>query len=219
MYVNRDVLLTIKFWDNKPPEGTRYWSVQRECQNVSLLEMMRFAIENSSDPIRLHPQPQKYRDALANLHAFSDEGRERQSFRDTPGAIEYNTPPRVKRCYGWMMISGQELCTLPLRMRALEVRLDGAVRDISPSEDYHAIVYEYISDNGCTFSPEVVQAQLDFFWLAGFCLVPSPVENWRGTGILVDMADLVCPWHIPWHPMLYGPRRAAGLCDGTRTGA
>lgn len=207
-------MLIIKFWDNKPPEGTRYWSVQRECQNVSLLEMMRFSIENSSDPIRLHSQPQTYRDALANLHAFSDGGRERQSFRDTPGAIEYGTPPRVRRCYGWMMISGEELCALPLKMRIPEVRLQGAVRNISPREDYHAIVYEYVSNTGCALSSEVVQAQLDFFWLAGFCLVPSRAENWKGVGILVDMADLICPWHIPWHPSLYGQRRAAEVCDG-----
>lgn len=78
-------------------------------------------------------------------------------------------------------------------MRVPEVRLDGAVRDISPSEDYHAIVYEYVSDTGCAFSSEIVQAQLDFFWLAGFCLVPSRVENWKGVGILVDMADLIYP--------------------------
>ncbi|KAM5368762.1 hypothetical protein ACJZ2D_009316 [Fusarium nematophilum] len=196
------------FWDNHPPKDTRYWAVQRECQNASLLEMMRFAVENSSDSIWLHPQPKTFRNALLNLHAFSDEGRTRQLFRNTPGAIQYSTTPHLRKCYGWIVISGKELCALPSKVRTPEAKVDDVVREISPNEDYHAVVYEYVSNTRCTLSTEAVQAQLDFFWLAGFCLVPLRIENWKGTGILVDMADLICPWHAAWFPSQYEQRDA-----------
>ncbi|KAH8650414.1 hypothetical protein BGZ61DRAFT_542225 [Ilyonectria robusta] len=75
------------FWDNHAPEDTRYWAIQRECQNASLLEMIRFAIEHSSDSIWLNPEPKTFHDAILNLHAFSDEGRRRQLFRKTPGVV------------------------------------------------------------------------------------------------------------------------------------
>ncbi|KAF2458181.1 hypothetical protein BDY21DRAFT_214789 [Lineolata rhizophorae] len=155
------------FWDNHPPKDTRYWAVQRECQNASLLEKMRFAIENSSESIWLHPQPKTFRDALLSLHAFSDEGRSRQLYRNTPGAIQYNTAPHLRKCYGWIMISGKELCALPSKVRTLEAQVDGVVREISPKEDYHAIAYEYVPNIRCTLSTEIMQAQLDFFGSPG----------------------------------------------------
>lgn len=203
------LLLTIKFWDNQaPPEHTRYWAIQRECQNASLLELMRCAIERSSDPIWLSPEPKTFHDAARNLHAFSDEGRSRQRFRETPGAVKYSTVPHLRKCYGWTMISGKELCALPPSMVSPRVRLDADMREISPSQDYHAIVYEYVSDSDHALDIEVVQAQLDLFWLAGFCLVPMRIENWKGAGVLVDMADLICPWHAGWFSSRYKRRHA-----------
>ncbi|KAH7151929.1 hypothetical protein B0J13DRAFT_251942 [Dactylonectria estremocensis] len=196
------------FWDNHAPEDTRYWAIQRECQNASLLEMMRFAIEHSSDSIWLNPEPKTFHDAVLNLHAFSDEGRRRQLFRKKPGVVQYSNTPQLRKCHGWTMMTGKELYALPSFARPSAVRVDRIMRDISPSEDYYAIVYEYVSDGQSGLATDEVQAQLDFFWLTGFCLVPLRTENWKGTGILVDMADLVCPWHAAWFPSLYKRRGA-----------
>jgi hypothetical protein len=147
-----------------------------------------------------------------NLYAFSDEGRRRQPLRNTPGAIQYSATPRLRKCYGWTMLSGEQLCALPPGTRPPEKRLDGLTRKIVRGEEYHAIVYEYVPDS--SHDPvifDIVQDQLDLFWLSGFCMVPLRAENWKGSGILVDMADLICPWHAAWFPGLYRQRHAGEI--------
>ncbi|KAF4944504.1 hypothetical protein FGADI_12643, partial [Fusarium gaditjirri] len=186
------------FWDNQPPEGTRYWAFQRECQNASLLAKMRFAIDNSSDPIWLNPNPTTFRDAASNLHAFSNEGCSRQLYRKMLGALEYSAAPRLRECYGWTSISGKELCTMPSVLYPPEVRLGDEVRKISPTDEYCAIVYEYVPSSDVGLDVDVVQAQLDFLWLGGWCLVPLQPANWGGVGILLDMGDPICLWHAGW---------------------
>ncbi|RBR24091.1 uncharacterized protein FIESC28_03090 [Fusarium coffeatum] len=191
------------FWDNQPPEGTRYWAFQRECQNASLLAKMRFAIDNSSDPVWLNPNPTTFHDAASNLHAFSNEGRSRQLYRKLLGAVEYSTAPRLRECYGWTSMSGKELCTMPSILHPPEVRTGDEVRKISPTEEYHAIVYEYVPSRDVGLDVDVVQAQLDFLWLGGWCLVPLQSANWGGVGILLDMGDPICLWHAGWFKSRY----------------
>ncbi|PNY22354.1 Uncharacterized protein TCAP_07149 [Tolypocladium capitatum] len=203
------------FWDSRAPDDTRYWAIQRECQNASLLQKMHFAIEHSSDSIWLNPEPKTFDDALRNLHAFSDEGRRRQRFRNTPGAVEYTDALRTRKCFGWTTISGEELCALRPDSRPPEMNMDGVIREISPTECYYAIVYEYVPDTQCALAADVLQAQLDFFWLSGFCLVPLRAENWKGPGILLDLADLICPWQAAWFASLYRQRRAREVTQNT----
>lgn len=74
--------------------------------------MMHFAIEHCSDSVWLNPEPKTFHDAVRNIYAFSDEGRRRQWFRDTPGAIEYTNAPRMRKYFGWTTISGEKLCAL-----------------------------------------------------------------------------------------------------------
>ncbi|KAG6286190.1 hypothetical protein E4U09_006858 [Claviceps aff. purpurea] len=106
---------------------------------------MRFAIENSSDPIWLNPNPATFDDAVSNLHAFSTEGRSEARFRDMPGAVEYKTAPRLRECYGWTTISGKELWALSLRLKPPELKINGReVRNMRSTEEYRAIVYEYV---------------------------------------------------------------------------
>ncbi|KAF0644050.1 hypothetical protein FPSE5266_20055 [Fusarium pseudograminearum] len=186
------------FWENKPPEGTKYWAVQRECQNASLLAKMRYVINNSSDPIWLRPNPTRFREAASNLYAFSDEGRSRQLYRNMPGAVEYNTAPHLRECYGWTWISGKELRAVPARLRPPEVRSGNEIRNFWPTEEYHAILYEYVPSSDAGFDVDVVQAQLDFLWLGGWCFLDLPPANWGGVGILLDMADPICLWHAGW---------------------
>ncbi len=44
----------------------------------------------------------------------------------------------------------------------------------------------------------MVQRHFDFFYLAGFVLVPFREPNWRGKGVLVDFSDLVPPHSRRW---------------------
>ncbi|EWZ78679.1 hypothetical protein FOWG_17097 [Fusarium oxysporum f. sp. lycopersici MN25] len=201
------------FWDNQPPEGTRYWAFQRECQNASLLMKMRFAIDSSSDPIWLNPNPTTFRDAASNLHAFSNEGRSRQLHRKTLGAVKYSTAPRLRECYGWTSISGKELCTRLSILHPPEVRLGDEVRKLSPTEEYRAIVYEYVPSSDVGLDVDVVQAQLDFLWLGGWCLVPLQPANWGGVGILLDMGDPICLWHAGWFKSWYKRRYAREITE------
>ncbi|KAG6209100.1 hypothetical protein E4U34_007719 [Claviceps purpurea] len=194
------------FWHTKAPEGTDYWALQRECHNASLIAKMRFAIENSSEPIWLKPNPKTFDDAASNLHAFSAEGRSEQRFRDMPGAVEYSnsTAPRLRECYGWTSISGKELWALPPRLRPPQLTIDRhEVRNMWPTEEYRAIVYEYVPSSEAGLDAEVVQAQLDFFWLGGWCMVPMRIENWGGAGILLDISDAICLCHAGWHTHRY----------------
>lgn len=149
-----------------------------------------------------------------NLYAFSDEGRRHRPFRNTPGAIQYSAAPHLRKCYGWTMLSGEQLCALPSGNRPAEERINGLTRKIVRGEQYHAILYEYVPDS--SHSPivsDIVQDQLDLFWLSGFCMVPLRAENWKGSGILVDMADLICPWHAAWFPSLYRQRHAGDIVE------
>lgn len=164
---------------------------------------MRFAIDKSSDPIWLNPNPTTFQDAALNLHAFSDEGRSRQLHRKNLGAVEYSTAPRLRECYGWTSISGDEYCRLPSVLHPPEVRSGREVRNIWPTEEYRAIVYEYVPSSDAGLDVDIVQAQLDFLWLGGWCLVPLRPENWGGVGILLDMADPICLWHASWFQSRY----------------
>ncbi|KAK4078102.1 hypothetical protein Purlil1_12071 [Purpureocillium lilacinum] len=206
--MNNQVSALKVFWDTKAPEGTRYWAVQRECQNASLLQMIQFATEQYPDSIWLNPNPTSFSDAVRNLHAFSDEGRQRKRFRDVPGAINHTSTPRLRECFGWTTVAGGDLCALQPDVRPPRVHMDGRPRGISPNESYYAILYELLPDDTCALVADVLQSQLDFFWLCGFCLVPLRSENWKGPGILLDLADLICPWQAGWFSSTYRRRRA-----------
>ncbi|PNP49206.1 hypothetical protein THARTR1_10008 [Trichoderma harzianum] len=62
------------FWDNKAPDGMRYWGFQRECQNAALLQMIRSTVETPTEPIYLKGESKSWKDAARNLYAFSTEG-------------------------------------------------------------------------------------------------------------------------------------------------
>lgn len=170
--------------------------------------MIHFATEHYSDSIWLNPDPRTFPDAIRNLHAFSDEGRERKLFRDIPGAVNYTSTLRARKCFGWTTVRGEDLYALRRDIRPHEVHLDGIARSISSTQSYHAILYELIPDNPDAPSLDALQSQLDFFWLCGFCMVPLRSANWKGPGILLDLADLICPWHAAWFASRYKRREA-----------
>ncbi|KAK5991191.1 hypothetical protein PT974_09469 [Cladobotryum mycophilum] len=191
------------FWDNTAPDGTSYWAVQKESQNAALLQMIGASIEASTEPIHLKPDPKTFKDAVYNLQEFSDEGRQEQRFRHRPDAIAISSVPRFRKCFGWMNISGKELYSLDPRLRPHTVRIDRrSFRDLRADEEYYAILYEYISQNEDSETKSVMEDQLNLLWLAGFTMVATKPENWVG-GILLDMADPVCPWQPGWFECWY----------------
>jgi len=111
------------------------------------------------------------------------------------------------------MISGRSLCGLDPEVCPPRVTLDGVVRKILPTEEYYAIVYEFVPESQLV-DMDVMQSQLDFYWLAGFCLVPMRLENWKGPGVLIDMADIICPWHAGWFQTWYRRLLAQELLAG-----
>jgi hypothetical protein len=165
--------------------------------------MIRTAVGDSVEPIYLHPEPKTFKDAVANLRAFSDEGRKERTLQHRPNAVAYTSAPRLRECFGWIKINGGELCNLDREIRPPKDVLDRIVREILPSEDYYAIVYGFIPEPQQPLDMDAIQTQLDFCWLAGFCLVPMEPENWKGSGVLIDMADIICPWHAGWFQARY----------------
>ncbi|KAL6693075.1 hypothetical protein J3F84DRAFT_396543 [Trichoderma pleuroticola] len=168
------------FWDNKPPSGTRY----------------------------LKKEPKTWRDAVRNLYAFSDEGCLTPEFRDAANSISITASsfPRIRECFGWLTISGAELSSLGPKLWPMGVVLDRVKRQMSPCEEYFAILYEFVPPQKETDTTvdirQVMQAQIDLFWRAGLCMTSKRSENWT-RGILLDMADLVSSWHAGWNRFLY----------------
>ncbi|KAM0269244.1 hypothetical protein ACHAQH_009808, partial [Verticillium albo-atrum] len=185
------------FWDNRAPGDRRYWAVQRECHNAALLQMMQAAVNNSPEPIYLKAEPKTFEDAIKNLHAFSDEDRHKSRYKGQPDAIPYTSTPRLRQCFGWMKVSGEELWALGQELRPPDITLDGLRHHVLRDEEYYAIVYEFVPESELVTNPEAMQRELDFLWRVGFCFVPLRKEYWID-GVLLDMADIIYPWHAAW---------------------
>lgn len=93
-----------------------YYAPQRECQDAALLRVMQTAVEQTaaaSHPILVNAKLTTWDDAVANLAAFSDEARLKQSLPADHGSVppprlrQISTIPRIKRCYGWLAILGK----------------------------------------------------------------------------------------------------------------
>ncbi|KAK4207671.1 hypothetical protein QBC37DRAFT_298235 [Rhypophila decipiens] len=188
------------FWNTMaPPEPEKYWAFQRECQNSALFEMITSAVHTASaqnEAVYLHPRPSTRDDAIQNLRAFSDGGRQDGQFQNLPVAVRVigETMPRLRRCYGWTTVSPADIARaitrgLPRRLHASDV-----LRTISPETgDRNAIVYEYIPHRKS--DPVVAQQEIDFLWQAGFQLTfPTRPEDWRD-GVLLDLSAIRYPWH------------------------
>lgn len=174
---------------------------------------MRFAIDNTPGSTWLISSPKTFGDAWNNLYAFSEQGRRQQRYRDEPGAEKLISMPRFRECHGWLSISGKELRTRAPNRYIPQVRSGEEVREISATEDYYAIMYEYIPTSDSGLDADAIQAQLDFLWRGGWCLVPLHSANWGGDGILLDMGDLICLWQAGWYASHYKQRSATGITE------
>ncbi|KAL2019473.1 hypothetical protein VTK56DRAFT_9589 [Thermocarpiscus australiensis] len=178
--IGDDVYAIKVFWHARPPSYS-YWSFPRECHVVAMLDKIKWVLEHADGPIMVNANPKTVADAVKNLRAFSDEGRAK------PEIFEDATPvppfPPITRCFGWMQLDSEKL---PRRFhRYLEHEFPRGFQGVGA---HYAMVYEYVPDTGET-DPSVIQAQFDFFYLAGFSLHDIKPDNWR-QGKLVDFCDL-----------------------------
>ncbi|KAJ4162719.1 hypothetical protein NW754_014137 [Fusarium falciforme] len=193
------------FWDTEPPEFHHYYAAQRECQNAAVFQVIEAAIAQAaveSRPIRVLANPKTKQEARYNLFWFSDEAR-LASFPEDLEAVEITSMPRFRKCYGWVKFSGEILKTLPIKLRAQPRTVSKIQRSISSSNEYTAIVYEYVEEGE---NKEAVVEEVDrFCWLTGFSHNLSPAaRNWK-SGVLVDLADIVHARGYGWHEVTYKP--------------
>ncbi|KAI1822676.1 hypothetical protein F4861DRAFT_540726 [Xylaria intraflava] len=203
------------FWDAVPPQFPHYFAAQREGQNAALLQMMEAAVEDAASgsefPILVNPRPETKSEAMGNTRAFSDQGRRGQLPSQGSGAatMAISSIPRIKKCYGWTRIHGSTISVAwPKKLHPGTLRVDRKVtREFSASEEYIAILYEYVDERDNEHA--AVERAADFYWHAGFgYTMSSAARNWKD-GVLVDLSDIVHVSGYGWNQGGYGPRSAA----------
>jgi hypothetical protein len=193
-----------QYFHNEQPEpirGTRrLFPFERECLNCAILELISTSLREAAandKPIFLHPRPKTRRDAIRNLRAFSSDYGERYR-SDPPEGFEAVVPTvRINDCLGWMQLDG-DLASAVFR----RLRVDH--RDLTKLPWYFAMVYKFVPPG--VHQEDMIRSQYDFFYLAGFVCAPYKRDNWRGSGILVDFADLQLPLAPEWREYDYGRR-------------
>ncbi|KPM42258.1 hypothetical protein AK830_g4297 [Neonectria ditissima] len=145
-------------------------------------------------PIKLKANPSTKDEDLANLRAFSNEGRRSHLSAETLEVKAISSIPRIRKCYGWLRLSGQAFREIPTKLRAPSLRVGKIPRTMSAGKEYIAIAYEYIEEG--ENRPAIVEKVTNFFCLAGFSHTNSPASrNWK-SGVLVDLSDIVHPGGI-----------------------
>lgn len=148
-------------------------------------------------PIQVDPCPETQEAAEANLFAFSNEIRQQNRALESSNFLRITELPRLRRCYGWMRITGEELWSrMPRKVRPPPMEISRVERSVKQDAHYIAVVYEFVDD--VANDPAVVQPVLDFFWRVGFSHGSSTfARNWKG-GVLVDLSDIVHPRGYGW---------------------
>ncbi|KAL7922244.1 hypothetical protein ACQKWADRAFT_83311 [Trichoderma austrokoningii] len=169
-----------------------YWAFKRECHNGAILDMITTRLEQAAangKPVYLNPKPSTREDAFRNLECFSAEYSDDRPEHCEPVIFKTTVNP----CHGWTIVDG-----LDINKRLYNSRGSPLLED----RRYFAIIYDYASKG--KLEDEAVQAQLDFFYLAGFICLPVEERNWRGAGTLVDFSDLLAPHSRMWRSSRYG---------------
>jgi len=204
------ILTRKQFYHSKPPARPfhrQYWALERECRTASLLAMIQTAsrrrIESGCPAVHINPEPETHEDAIANLEIFSSECFDNGNPHSNHGK-PFTLDVRINRCFGWLELSRRAVLALlrrqPRKDYALVPQLQRA-HGLDDSERCFAVVYEYVPEGD--LDPEIVQRHLDFFYLAGFALMPFREDNWRGN-VLVDHSDLIPPQNLLWWKPHYG---------------
>ena len=164
--------------------------------------MMQSVVASAAERVYLNPNPQTRKDAMRNLQAFSDEGRQRARFAKFPRRKVCEEVPRFRQCFGWTVITPKIMSQIPFGMKPEVERFKWVKRWFAPDDDYFAIIYEYIPPSDNKEHIPLMLSQLQFYWLVGFSTIPDWDENWTG-GILLDFGDLSNPWEPCWRMSRY----------------
>ena len=165
--------------------------------------------DNRAKSILVCPDPTTKTDAKDNLLAFSDEARNQvrsaASQTEFIGLVSITSVPRLRKCFGWMKFTGEELYErLPRKLWPPQIKIEKRNLSIKDEKLYTAVVYEFIP-NGEN-KEEDVQQSLDFFQLAGFSFTPTLLlRNWK-MGVLLDMSDIAYAWGDGWLARRYKKR-------------
>lgn len=159
--------------------------------------------------------PETQEQAISNMLAFSVPRQNTEQRLDTasPRAVISRLPP-LPKCYGWLDFKfNRDLAKrIPFDEWPRPNKRDKPPHSMPLGYTYHAIVYEYISEE--RNEPELIKASLRFFYLTGFCFTGSPrIKNWKG-GRLIDGSDIISPVSVYWRADFYGsPIVAAALLN------
>jgi hypothetical protein len=164
--------------------------------------MIEAALEEGPVPLRFE-YPETQAQALLNMLAFSvpQENSQQRLAVGSSSVVLSHFPP-IRRCYGWLDFDGDLIKRMPFPIKPQPRKRDKPPRSMSPGNTYHAIVYEYISDDDN--HPQSIKAFLRFYYLIGFSFTCSPrIDNWKD-GRLIDGSDVVYPGGIGWNVQYYG---------------
>lgn len=169
--------------------------------------MMAAAVERaaSGSPVMVNPNPKTKEDALANILAFSNEGRREQQPAQRPKPIL--SVPRMKKCYGWLTVDSTLFRGLSRELWPPVIYSGSVKRSMSYDQEYIALVSEFVEEGDN--DPEVVQDVLDFLWEGAFAhTLSSAARNWKSS-VLTDLGDIINPGDYAWKEHLYVRKRHA----------
>ncbi|KAL7818784.1 hypothetical protein V8C44DRAFT_179477 [Trichoderma aethiopicum] len=182
------------FWDQVPPhEPGSYYSMQRECQNAAVFQMMEASLD--VDPVLVYDQPMGRKDAIENYFSFCEENCCPNLLPNNakpvtlPGVKYISTMPRLTKCHGWLKLRKDLWSGLPDDMQASHEDPSKVKKLMASHLDCIGIVYELIEDGE---SDAAAIEELDrFLWQAGFAFTIAPnLKDWKN-GIMIDHAGIV----------------------------
>ncbi|ATY60519.1 hypothetical protein A9K55_005862 [Cordyceps militaris] len=193
------------FWDQEPPTPPFYYALQRECQVAAVLQLMQAALtqdDPSLGPILVYRHPFDWVEGHENMLAFSDEWRRKgqPDCASTP-LITITSMPRIRKCYGWIKITGDTLYQLPSLWRPPRLKIEKTSRQMERHMEYTALVYEYVEEG--ENDAAVIEESLNFFRDAGFSHTRiSLARNWKKS-VLIDMSDIIFSGGFGWKRCAY----------------
>ncbi|KAI9154719.1 hypothetical protein HJFPF1_07276 [Paramyrothecium foliicola] len=203
----------LQLWDTETPAPPHHFAAHSECQNAALFQMIQAALSAEKAEgglILINPSPKTRKAAEANLFSFSDEQRAHNAtleVADTNRLEQITQAPRLRKCYGWMRFTGQELFNrLPWGLSPARIEIYKVKRTVDAQSTYIAFVYEFI-EAGPSPSDKIQEA-LDFFWKTGFSYVPIMRQNNSENGILLDHSEIVHSNGAGWNANFFWTRPA-----------
>ncbi|KAM0259249.1 hypothetical protein ACHAQJ_003454 [Trichoderma viride] len=208
------------FWDQVPPIKTgAYYSMQRECQNAAVLQMMEAAV--ATRPVLVNVRPGTKQAAMENYFAFSEKRptyirdvTEEDATEDDlpPGTRLISSLPRMTRCYGWLKLPTDVWRDLPVHLQALHEDVNKTRTLVENHLGCIAVIYELVEEGENEAS--TLEEVDTFLWHAGFAYAVKPRgKNWKG-GVLVDHTEIVHTRGYGWNEEDYIHRTAEQILTG-----